>query len=37
MFNEIEHKWQQYWEDNRTFEAMNGGSKIKRAIGCKRG
>ena len=27
MFNEIEHKWQQYWEDNRTFEAMNGGSK----------
>ena len=24
---EIERKWQQYWDDNKTFEAMNGGSK----------
>ena len=26
-FKEIERKWQQYWDDNKTFEAMNGGGK----------
>lgn len=26
-FNEIEKKWQKYWEDNRVFSAVNGGSK----------
>ena len=23
-FNEIEKKWQKYWDDNKTFEAKNG-------------
>ena len=26
-FNEIEKKWQKYWEDNKVFEAINGSSK----------
>ena len=26
-FNEIEKKWQKYWDDNHTFEVKNGGDK----------
>ena len=28
-FNEIEKKWQKYWDDNKTFEAKNGDKKKK--------
>ena len=27
--NEIEKKWQNYWDENKSFEAINGGSKPK--------
>ena len=26
-FNQIEKKWQKYWEDNKCFEAINGSEK----------
>ena len=26
-FNQIEKKWQKYWEDNKCFEAVNGSEK----------
>lgn len=26
-FNEIEKKWQNYWDDHKTFEVKNGGDK----------
>ena len=26
-FNQIEKKWQKYWEDNKCFEAINGSKK----------
>lgn len=26
-FNNIEKKWQKYWDDNHTFEVQNGGDK----------
>ena len=26
-FNKIEKKWQKYWEDKKTFKALNGGDK----------
>ena len=26
-FKDIEKKWQKYWEDNKCFEAVNGGEK----------
>ena len=26
-FKKIEEKWQKYWEENKTFEAKNGGGK----------
>ncbi len=26
-FNEIEKKWQEYWDKNKTFEVKNGGEK----------
>ena len=26
-FKEIEKKWQKYWENNKTFKAINGGNK----------
>ena len=28
-FNEIEAKWQKYWAENQTFEAVNGSDKPK--------
>ena len=26
-FNKIENKWQKYWEENKSFAAINGGDK----------
>lgn len=26
-FNQIEKKWQKYWEDNKCFKAINGSEK----------